>query len=517
MSDIDEARNKRIRLQHAANEVVQEAGRARQCLFFIASVENVAYAKRVDVLWAGEDGVWHTLPAKFHSMADDHTEYWIATANLPAASHGTRPGAIRFALRCQILGEEHWDNNGGLDYRCPAHSFIRLTEKRPVVNLGPTQHLQDHLGAVALCVAVSDPIQADQVVVHWTTDDWKNVHVTPCQPRSRLARVPSDGAEEGGCEIWSAMLNAGDVFRIQYSVCCESGEQTIWDNNDFDNYSPSRKPLNVLILNLHCRQEANQDDKFSEIAKAIDELSVDVVCLQEVSENWNDARGDWQSNSARIINTRLAKPFHIHNDWSHLGFGRYREGVAILSRYPFTEYDARYVSSNRDPYSIDSRKVVMGRIAVPYFGPLNVFSVHVSWWENGFAEQFDNLRQWARSRRDTEVKGTLLCGDFNVAAGSPGYARIVACQEYDDQYLAARSPETFAAVFRERKPGWQSLLANDGRIDFAFLDRSSALRVTSARQVFTGKEYEAVSDHQGVLLTFEPAPDLLGKQNTGDH
>lgn len=505
MSDIDAARNSHIKLQHAANEIVEEAECVRQNLFFIASVENVAYAKRVEVLWASEDGVWHTLPATFHSMSADNTEYWIATASLKAASGDVRPGAVRFYLRYQIMGQEHWDNNGGLNYVCPAHSHLRLAENRPVLNLGPTQRLQDHEGVVAISVAVNHPIQADQVVVHWTTDDWHTVRVTPCRPRSRLERVSADGQEEDVCEIWSAVVDAGDAFRLQYSVCCESGEQIIWDNNNFDNYRPSRKPLNVLILNLHCRQEAEQDYKFSEIAKAIDELSVDVVCLQEVSEDWNDARGNWQSNSARIINDRLQQPFHIHNDWSHLGFGRYREGVAILSRYPFAEYDARYVSNKKDPYSIDSRKVVMGKISVPYFGPINVFSVHVSWWENGFAEQFDNLRHWARCRRSPDVKGTLLCGDFNVAAGSPGYARIVASQEYEDQYLAARSPKVFASVFRERSPGWQRHLAEDGRIDFAFLEKSSALRVTSARQVFTGKEYDAVSDHEGVLLTFEPA------------
>ncbi|TCJ19513.1 endonuclease [Parasulfuritortus cantonensis] len=516
MSDSNEAQNGRIRLQHAGNEVVQEAGHSRQDLFFVAAVDNIAYAKRVDILWAGRDGVWHTLPATFHSMAGDHSEYWIATASLHLASHGAGPDAIRFALRCQMQGEEHWDNNGGANYVCPAHSYMRLGGDRAVFNLGPTQRLHDHQRTIAVSVAVHQPVRADQVVVHWTTDDWQNVHVTPCQPRSRLERMPAGGPEEEACEIWSAVLNAGDAFRIQYSVCCESGEQAIWDNNDFDNYSPSRKPLNVLVLNLHCRQEDDQDYKFSEIAKAIDELSVDVVCLQEVSEDWNDAQGDWASNSARIINDRLEKPFHIHNDWSHLGFGRYREGVAILSRYPFSEYDSRYVSNKRDPYSIDSRKVVMGKIAVPYFGAINVFSVHVSWWENGFAEQFDNLHQWARSRRETGVTGTLLCGDFNVAAGSPGYARIVAAQDYDDQFLAVHAPATFAAVFRERKPGWQSLLANDGRIDFAFLEKSSALKVTSARQVFTGTEYAEVSDHQGVLLTFEPASVLLGKRNTGD-
>jgi maltose 6'-phosphate phosphatase len=505
MSEMDERRTRRIRLQYAANEVVREAGCVRQELFFIAAVENLAYAKRVEVLWAGDDGVWHTLAAAFHSMSDDNSEYWIATASLTLASRDARPGTIRFALRCRILGQESWDNNRGLDYVCPAQSYMRFGKRRPLLNLGPTERLSDGQGSVTIPVAVNRPLQAEAVAVHWTADDWKTVNLTQCQLRSRLGRAPSEQPENEACEIWSAVVNAGDAFRIQYCLCCETDAQVIWDNNNANNYGPSRKPLNVLVLNLHCRQEDNQDHKFSEIAKAIGELSVDVVCLQEVSENWNDARGDWQSNSAKIINDRLEAPFHIHNDWSHLGFGRYREGVAILSRYPIAEYDSRYVSKSQDPYSIDSRRVVMGKISVPYIGPINVFSVHVSWWENGFAEQFENLRLWARSRQNGAVKATLLCGDFNVEAGSKGYERIVASQEYDDQYLAARSPDAFTAVFREHRPDWQWLLANDRRIDFAFLERSSALKVTSARRVFTGEEYDAVSDHQGMFFTFEPA------------
>jgi maltose 6'-phosphate phosphatase len=150
-----------------------------------------------------------------------------------------------------------------------------------------------------------------------------------------------------------------------------------------------------MILNLHCCQEENQDDKLSRIARAIDEQEVDIVCLQEVAELWNDGKGDWQTNTARIINERLKSPYHLVTDWSHLGFDRYREGVAVLSRYPIEKHQAKIRLGSRDPYSIHSRKVVMAQVRVPYVGLINVFSSHLSWWEDGFAEQFENLRQWA--------------------------------------------------------------------------------------------------------------------------
>jgi maltose 6'-phosphate phosphatase len=184
-------------------------------------------------------------------------------------------------------------------------------------------------------------------------------------------------------------------------------------------------------------------------------LEVDIICLQEVAELWNNGKGDWQTNTARIINERLASPYHLVTDWSHLGFARYREGVAILSRYPIEKHAARYVSASHDPYSIHSRKVVMGQIRVPHVGLLNVFSSHLSWWDDGFPEQFEALRQWAAAEHGAQVAATLLGGDFNIKAGSSGYQLVANTHEYDDQYLSATSPQVFRRIFEARDPAWQ--------------------------------------------------------------
>lgn len=259
-----------------------------------------------------------------------------------------------------------------------------------------------------------------------------------------------------------------------------------------------------MILNLHCYQEDNQDYKFSQIAKAINELKIDIVCLQEVAELWNDGMGDWNTNSAKIINDRLDKPYHLYADWSHLGFDRYREGVAILSRFPLTAQESRYVSDSDDVYSIHSRKVVMSEIHVPHIGTINVFSAHLSWWEDGFAEQFARLRDWAAARHNGHVVGTLLCGDFNIAAGSKGYDLVVQSNEYEDQFLAANAHGVFEKIFRVNDPYWQNYLADDYRIDYIFLNKASDLAVTSGRVLFTEQDYGPVSDHCGYLMTFEP-------------
>jgi maltose 6'-phosphate phosphatase len=291
---------------------------------------------------------------------------------------------------------------------------------------------------------------------------------------------------------------------VQYSIACHHNDEIIWDNNFGKNHSHAHESLKVMILNLHCYQEDNQDYKLAQIAKAIDELNADLVCFQEVAEQWNNGAGDWQTNSARRINELLDAPYHIYTDWSHLGFDIYREGVAILSKYPFIAQESRYVSNDNDPYSIHSRKVVMTQVSVPYIGLLNVFSAHLSWWEDGFKQQFESLSDWARHKHDSQVAGTLLCGDFNVATGSQGYRLVIDGNEYEDQYLSAIMQPAGIQSLLVNDAYWRHQQANDYRIDYIFMNKASELYATSARVLFTDQDYGRVSDHCGYFMTFEP-------------
>jgi maltose 6'-phosphate phosphatase len=318
--------------------------------------------------------------------------------------------------------------------------------------------------------------------------------------RRRSARNPN----QYDTSIWISQINTDDAFRVQYAIGCETPSRTIWDNNFGHNYVARRRRLKILTLNLHCYQEENQDTKLSQIARAIDDLDIDVVCLQEVGEQWGNGNGDWDSNAAKIIRDRLREPYHLHTDWSHLGFDRYREGIAVLSRYDFRMTDAGYVSSSQDVHSIDSRKVVMVQLNVPYMGVVNVFSAHLSWPSGGFFEQFDRLRAWANHKHGNHLAATFLCGDFNIKAGSEGYQAVVRTREYEDQYLAATSPNAFEKIFRKQSSNIDRHLAKDGRIDFVFMQKHSSLQAVAARELFTNGDYGRVSDHIGYCVEFEP-------------
>lgn len=168
-----------------------------------------------------------------------------------------------------------------------------------------------------------------------------------------------------------------------------------------------------------------------------------------------------------------------------------------------SKHESRYVSDSHDVYDINSRKVVTARVHVPYIGYINVFSAHLSWLEGGFAQQFQQLKTWAEQNNRRDIQATLLCGDFNITAGSQGYEMVVASQQYEDQYLAINKQGVFDKVFKVHDAHWQDLLADDYRIDYIFMNKNSQLKATSARVIFTEQDYGRVSDHCGYFMTFE--------------
>ena len=500
---------KAVRLLQAGNVISRHKHRLYQELVFVALVENIAHDKLVEVHWAGEDRAWHTLRAEYQGPGVTNAEVWRARATFSASDDASLPGDVEFAVRYRVLGKDYWDNNDSRNYFSNADSGVLLGPSVGLLNVDVNPILDAGQRHYPITAAVRHSLQPNRVYVHWTTDNWRSMQVTPCFLHrtvwDRWRRSSARNPNRYDTSIWTAQLKIDDAFRVQYAIGCDTPGRTIWDNNLGRNYLVRRRRLKILTLNLHCYQEEDQDTKFSRIAKAIDDLGIDIVCLQEVGELKGNGNGDWNSNAAKIIRDRLRRPYHLHSDWSHIGFDRYREGIAVLSRYEFLLTDAGYVSSSHDAHSIDARKVVMVQVNVPYMGTVNVFSAHLSWPDGGFFEQFDHLRAWADQKHGDRHSATFLCGDFNVKAGSEGYQAVVRTRDYEDQYLAVTSRNVFEKIFRAQSPNVERHLAQDGRIDFIFMKKHSSLQAVAARELFTnGDPYGLVSDHTGYCVAFEP-------------
>lgn len=496
-----------IKLLYVENICLRKTKSVQQKLTFFLLLENIAYAKQVDIFWSGEDKNWQILPAQYHSMLGNTQEYWCASVIFNLTEEYSLPGNIEFNLRYRVAGHAYFLNNNQHNYSSEADSGIQLIDQQIIQHVAFKNQLPSEQQTIDLAVAVKQHYAAQKTTIHWTTDNWQTSHKTACALKptywDKTCHSNARNPNQYGTQLWVGKIHHTELFNLKYAFSCENNEQIVWDNNAEHSYSFQKAQLKVLILNLHCYQEKNQDEKLTIIANTISELGVDIICLQEVAEYWNNQQGDWESNAAKIINDRLTQPLYIYYDWSHLGFEQYREGVAILSRYPLLNPRSLYVSDSHDIYDINARKVIMACIDVPYIGFINVFSVHLSWLEGGFQEQFHRLHQWAENNNRDDRIATLLCGDFNIVAGEDGYQIVVDSATYEDQYLAVNKQGVFDKIFSINDAHWQDLLADDYRIDYIFMNKNSQLRATSAKIIFTDEDYGCISDHCGYLMTFE--------------
>ncbi len=276
--------------------------------------------------------------------------------------------------------------------------------------------------------------------------------------------------------------------------------------------------LSLLTLNLHTYQQHPEYCPFETmhrheqevhiIAEAIAHQNIDVVCFQEVREYLYDPiafpYGETPSNMAFRIRNNLrwrGKHYHLLQDWSHIGFHRWREGTAIMSRYPMRHNYSAYVSYDQRKDNYMSRNVTLSCIDVPWFGLLHVANVHLSWSHHGFYEEYGRLRGLIESRRHFGVRGDLIVGDFNAPAGEQAYHHIVGNGEYVDQFHELHPHRFYEPSYRGKIDGWEH--RQPTRIDYIFKRNGHPLRVRSMGYIFNDAFYPFVSDHFGCLARFE--------------
>jgi maltose 6'-phosphate phosphatase len=275
--------------------------------------------------------------------------------------------------------------------------------------------------------------------------------------------------------------------------------------------------LSLLTLNLHTYQQHPRACCFDTmhqherevhiIAEAIADLGIDVVCFQEVGEYMHDPishpYGESPSNMAFRICSKLrgwGHWFHIHQDWSHIGFYRWREGTAIMSRHPMYHNHSAYVSTDQRKDNYMSRNITLSCIDVPWFGLLHVANVHLSWAHHGFFEEYHRLKNLIDSRRHFGVRADLIVGDFNAPAGEQAYHHIVGQAEYVDQLHELHPQRFYQPSYHGRIDGWEH--SPPKRIDYVFKRNGQPIRIQSMDLIFNGDFYPIVSDHFGYLARF---------------
>ncbi|MBN6066632.1 endonuclease/exonuclease/phosphatase family protein [Aggregatibacter actinomycetemcomitans] len=257
--------------------------------------------------------------------------------------------------------------------------------------------------------------------------------------------------------------------------------------------------MKLLTLNVHAWLEDNQAEKIAILAQTIVEKGYDIIALQEVNQLMaSPAIGqalkadNYGVILLRQINQQVEQKYSLFWSNSHIGYDKYDEGVAFLTRLPVYEVDPFYCSRHQRLDSILSRKIL--GLTVEYQGHLlDCYSCHINLPDCEGEDQIDNIRHIVERSQSGNLK--VLMGDFNTDAitNPEAYQQIKALGLLDSYDMAEQKD---AGITVEKAiDGWRSH-SEEKRLDYIFLNQ--AKRVLSSQVIFNGKNKPVVSDHFGL-------------------
>ena len=269
--------------------------------------------------------------------------------------------------------------------------------------------------------------------------------------------------------------------------------------------------MKVLSLNTHSWMEENPQEKLSQLVDVLVDQACDVIFLQEINQlitsepvadapgyiAVSDAPAIHVDNYALLLVTALRErglTYYWSWAYNHIGYGKYQEGVAVLSLTPLKPKLLR-VSDSVDETDYRTRCVLIAQTTL--VGRLyQLASVHLSWWEKGFA------KEWLRLERALEKDQlpVIVAGDFNNPVDGPGYQLVTSgALRLEDSHKRARvvsGDHTIQAAI----DGWEGNCQNL-KVDYVML--SPGHSVSLSQVVFDGGRTPQVSDHFGVLVTVD--------------
>ena len=184
-----------------------------------------------------------------------------------------------------------------------------------------------------------------------------------------------------------------------------------------------------LTLNTHSLLGENVEEKLKILGDEIFSGDYDVVCLQEVnqlmtSDTTQDLPGYCpvageiaihEDNYGLQLVRYLAQKgttYYWSYAYNHVGYDRFNEGVAILSKEPL-EASSVLVSKSDDPSDYHTRKMLFCQTVVDGKKTC-VASAHFSWLKDGFLDEWGNAVEALAAQGESLV----IMGDFNNPANT---------------------------------------------------------------------------------------------------
>ena len=268
-------------------------------------------------------------------------------------------------------------------------------------------------------------------------------------------------------------------------------------------FSKSSKSLRIMTFNIHFGNTSNNIYDILNISQVIKNSNSDIVCLQEVDNNWS-SRSHYDS-LIQIISKEANLPYYIYNpiydknsSHGHL-FPNEQFGTAILSKYKILEsHDyiiSRWSSQKGDPQPGDpgfpSQYHGFGHLILDIDGTnFSVYNTHLDYRADppkGFNETMRAIQVREMLSIINFKYPTILTGDMNADFSAKDVFEPL-LEKFDDAWSIAGegSGLTFPCI----NPYI--------RIDYILVNKKSSIQVKNAFLIDT-----QVSDHLPVIADID--------------
>ncbi|WP_320823322.1 carbohydrate-binding protein [Reinekea sp.] len=218
-----------------------------------AVVENIAFDKKVQLMYRDGDDEWITEDLNYSGSLGDGLETWSLWINRSISGPYAEGEALdlEFVLRYEVAGEVYWDNNLNRNYFISAGSG-EYTPKTLLVDTaaarapydynynGNTGHVNGYL---SIDVIVQNYAMYKDVEIHYSYDNWQTTQIGNASFVSGRYKGYSwvGYPNANDVEVWSFYSAGpeaqGDADTLQFAVKYTVDGQVYWDNNYGHNYS----------------------------------------------------------------------------------------------------------------------------------------------------------------------------------------------------------------------------------------------------------------------------------------
>lgn len=275
--------------------------------------------------------------------------------------------------------------------------------------------------------------------------------------------------------------------------------------------------MKILTLNCYSLVEDEGPKQVRELSQKIAEENYDLIALQEVNQTFDahpavldgffcppttDQPVKVDNFCLQLIEALQVLDVEYYWSWAytHVSYGRFEEGVALLSKTPLIAADHSVAPRDQsDPAKDNVRRIIIGLTEAD--GELvRVVSTHYNWWERGFAAEWQKTEALLA---DPAAVGAayplILGGDFNQPADTQGYRLVQESSlKLQDAFTIAESVSGGGATIPGAINGWNDSHAPK-RIDYIWLGPS--FKAAAYAVTFNGETGPQVSDHFGITVT----------------